>query len=168
MDSASSVKVLRTPLPSTAELAAQGSGVTVLRTPLPAPSSLSARAGDKRSREEDGGNADVLALLGALRADVADLAARVSRVESARGGGRSEVAARMEPAFPPARLSREEVMKLIDHAILQVRRGRHGALGRVISCAPSPCAAATLARGAAARLRARGASRRRDCVRAAL
>lgn len=100
------VTVLRTPMPESA-------AVTVLRTPIPAV----AVSGEKRRRDE-GDTAEVLSLLRIIRNDVAALGERVSRVES--GGISSTIAARKALSAPPTRITQEQVMKLIDHACLQV------------------------------------------------
>ena len=102
------VTVLRTPIPDVAQSAA----VAVLRTPIPAV----AVSGEKRRREE-GDSAEVLSLLRIIRNDVATLGERVSRVES---GGASSLATHKALSAPPTRITREQVMKLIDHACLQV------------------------------------------------
>lgn len=93
----------------------------VLRTPLPNLASedrqahRSSLAGDKRRREDD--SSEVLSAIGALRADVAALAGRVTHVEEAHRETR-----KVSVVAPvPTRLTKKEALKLIDHAILQVR-----------------------------------------------
>ena len=116
--------VRRTPLPPVPVV--NDPSNAVLRTPLPNLASedrqahRSSLAGDKRRREDDStSGSEVLSAIGALRADVAALAGRVTYVEESHRETRK--ASIVAPV--PTRLTKKEALKLIDHAILQVRAG---------------------------------------------